>query len=481
METTVAETVCRIRERLEEKLGRQRFKTWFGDAAEFSLDDSHLAVAVANPFACSWIEVNYLPHIREAARDVTGVDVRVDVSVAAIDPPDDVRAMQPSPSLAASRTAVGASVPLPSTATSTSLAQTPKPDALRGDFSTFVVGSSNALAFAAAQTVARSLAAEFKPLVVYAGCGLGKTHLLHGIANAIQREHPEWTWRYLSGEEFTNEYVTAVRLGRVDAFRARFRRLDLLLIDDVHFLANKKATQEEFLHTFNAIDSRGKQIVMSSDRHPRSLAEMPEPVVSRLISGMVVQIAPPDFKTRREILLRRAALLRRDIPGDVLDFVARHVSSNVRELEGVLYKLVALSSLNKSPANIEMARLATEEILSRTNLPSLNVEIEHAVAQRFGVTRDMLHSEMRGQTVSLARSVAMFLIRRHTQMSFPEIGRSMGGKNHTTVLFAKRRIEKQLAADATVEWTTSAGKIEARLSEIVLGLEQQIERLRPCA
>lgn len=467
MDTTVTEMVCTIRERVAEKLGRQRYRTWFGETAEFRLSDDQLHVVVANPFACSWIEANYLGDVTEAARGVTGNDVRVAVRVA-----EAIRSGSTGNSADARPVDRDVAVARAPRATPTDAPR------LRGELSTFVVGHSNSLAHAAAQAVVRNLAGDLKPLVMHGGCGLGKTHLLQGICNGVSQTHPECAWRYVSGEEFTNEFVTAVRLGRVDAFRARFRRLDLLVIDDLHFLSNKRATQDEFLHTFNAIDSRGKQIVLSTDLPPRALANMSQPLVNRLVAGMVVEIGPPDFRLRREIAARRATAMRAHVPDDVLDFVARSISSNVRELEGVLYKLAALAALNHEPISVTMARTAMADILSRSEKPSLLSEIESLVAQRFGVSREMIHSDMRGQTVALARAVAMYLVRRHTQMSFPEIGRAMGGKNHSTVLMAKRRIENLLAHNGTVEWTTSTGKVEFPLSEVLFGLEQMISRQR---
>ncbi len=466
MNATVAEKVCTIREQLAERIGSEKFQTWFGESTRFDLELDRLNISVRNQFIGDWIQSHYLPELTEATREVVGSPIKVNVRVS--ERCDNAQ----QPSTAAPDGAVTAG----RNGQQRSASAAPGARRLRGELGAFVVGPSNALAFAAASTVVKSLAEAFKPLVIHGGCGLGKTHLLQGIFNAVARMHPALVQRYVSGEEFTNEFIYAVKGGRVDGFRARFRNVDLLLIDDIHFLANKKATQEEFLHTFNAIDTCGKQVVLSSDAHPRSIAALSEPLTNRFIAGMVVKLGPPDFKTRREILQRRAAQVRCDVPDEVIDFVAQHVTSNVRELEGSLYKLVALASLNKDPITLDLARAALEEQLIRSQKPTDAAEIERTVAARFGCSREMIHSSMRSRTISLARAIAMHLIRKHTHMSFPEIGRMMGNKNHSTVLMANRRIDTILAEKGMVSWTTSSGTEETALGGLLENIERSFTR-----
>ncbi|MBU0639488.1 MAG: chromosomal replication initiator protein DnaA [Planctomycetes bacterium] len=460
MDRTVAEKVCHIRERVVDRIGANRYRTWFGESTEFALCGTQLDVLVANAFVGSWIASNYLDDLKEATRSVLGEDACVDVRVNQRAPQADAGERAQPPDVAAQQRRSGT--------------RTARATRLRGNLDTFVVGACNRLAFSAVAQVVRSPAQAFKPLVLHGGCGLGKTHLLQGICNGVNRSHPTLAWRYISGEEFTNEFISAVKTRRVDGFRARFREVDLLVIDDIHFLANKKATQEEFLHTFNAIDACGKAVVLSTDRHPRSIATLSEPLISRLIAGMVVQIDAPDMSTRREILRRRADAMQCDISAEVLDFVARRVTRNVRELEGALYKLVALASLTKEAITLSLTRAALEDHVSRgQQRPEADVIIR-TVASRFGASVELLNSKARDRTASLARASAMYLLRKHTQMSFPAIGHLMGNKNHSTVLMATRRIEQILDKNDPVSWHTLAGTQQARLSELLASIERDL-------
>ena len=462
MDPAVAEMVCHIRERIADRIGANPFRTWFGDSTEFELADDRLDVTVQSAFAGTWIAANYLPDMIEATRDIVGTELRVDVRVAENNPRTDCDRPRPSTSSRHNHK--------PSRAHEKST--------LRGDLDEFVVGPSNELAYSAARSIVRAPGETFTPLVIHGGCGLGKTHLVQGICNAVRRAHPTLSWRYVSGEEFTNEFVYAVKGGRIDLFRARFRKVDLLVIDDIHFLANKKATQEEFLHTFNAIDTCGKAVVLSSDRHPRSIATLSEPLISRLIAGMVVEIVPPDFATRREILRRRTLAVRSDVPEDVIDYVARHVTRNVRELEGALFKLVAVASLTKERITLDLARSALADYVVRSERRPEATEIERTVADRFGVTREQIHSKARDRTISLARAVAMYLIRKHTSMSFPEIGRAIGNKNHSTVLMATRRIERILEQGGAVFWKSPSGIQDAPLRTLLENIERDLVQQR---
>lgn len=463
MDTELQEKVCQLRERVADRIGTNRYRTWFGDSAEFRIDGGRLGVTVANAFVENWIRSNFLSDLREAGREVLGEAPDVDVRVvgtgerAAQQPPQ--RTNGPVPAAPgrgrAARERGGAA-------------------ALRGELDSFVVGACNRMGYAAARAVAQSPGKAFKLLVLHGGCGLGKTHLLQGICNVVRREHVSLRWRYISGEEFTNEFVYAVKSGRVDSFRARFRKLDLLLIDDIHFLANKKATQEEFLHTFNAVDACGRAVVLSSDRHPRTIATLSDSLISRLIAGMVVEIEAPDFETRCAILERRAQAMRCDVPDRVLSFIAEKITRNVRELEGALYKLSALASLAGEPITLELTRAALREQLAHADRAPEPGEIEAAAATRFGVRRERLRSSSRDRTVCLARAATMYLVRKLTPLSFPEIGRALGNKNHSTVLMACKRIEKMLRDDARVSWKTRAGPEEANLRELVTGLERRL-------
>lgn len=459
MNEAETETLCLIRARIAERIGANRFQTWFGDSTELHLEDSCLCVLVGNDFIGSWIANHHAEDVAQAAREVVGQEVRVEVRVRC----------NPIafPALGGNGQARGS----PKAPGFTPAAPGPPP--LRGTLEGFVVGPSNRLAYAAALQVASAPGRDFKLLVIHGGCGLGKTHLLQGICNEVHTRHAGLGCRFISGEEFTNEYISAVKTGRHELFRARFRTVDLLVIDDIHFLANKRATQDEFLHTFDAIDAAGKAVVLSSDRHPRAIASLSEPLINRLISGMVVEVQQPDLATRSQILHQRARAMSVTIPEEVLDLVARHVTRNVRELEGALHKLAALASLTAEPLTPELARFVLDDNFARNRRPPEAADIERFVADRFGVARALIHSRSRDRTVSLARAVAMFLIRRHTTLSYPEIGRLMGGKNHSTVLMATQRVDRLLQRDASVSWKNSAGVHEAQLRDLISSLEAE--------
>lgn len=456
-----------LKREIQERIGSSRFRTWFGDATEFRLHDGGVDIIVPSSFAGTWIAKNYMEHLVAATTIVLGHEQPPAIRIvqraclgAAPEP-----AVQPDGS---SRAANGGSTPHRNGRS----AHSPQ---YRSDLDAFVIGPSNRLAHAAAISVVRSHGRALKLLVLHGGCGLGKTHLLQGIANGFRRLHPTLECRYVSGEAFTNEYIAAVRSsGPVDVFRAKYRRVDVLIVDDIHFLANKRATQEEFLHTYNAIDAVGKAVVVSSDRHPRSIATLSEPLMNRLVSGTVVQIDPPDSATRREILRRRAATLGLSLSEEVIDLVAERITRNVRELEGALYTLNALSSLNHEKITPDLVRRALDQLVVRSRKAPDLPDIVQCVVDGIGVTSEQIDSRTRDRTVVLARSVAMLLARRHTSMSFPEIGRAMGGKNHSTVLMATQRLERLLSENATAEWHNAEGAHNMPLRTLIESMESRL-------
>jgi chromosomal replication initiator protein len=464
VDVSTLEKISHLRELVADRIGATRYRTWFSDTAEFRLNHDSLDVMVSNSFVGNWIAANYMDDLVASAQEVLGAEGQVDVRIVQTTTADAVVTRCPQPP---------AAVPPAARRLREGRVR------LRGQLDDFVVGPSNRLAYAAARQMVHDPGKAFKLLVVHGGCGLGKTHLLQGICNGLRRGHPTLEWRYISGEQFTNEFIYAVKSGHVDLFRARFRNIDVLVIDDIHFLANKKATQEEFLHTFDAIDAYGKAVVLSSDRHPRGIGTLPEPLVNRLIAGMVVEIDPPDFEIRREILCRRAASMNCEIPDEVFDLVAERIARNVRELEGALCKLVALASLTKGPITLELARTTLDDHIVHTCQTPNADNIIRLAGNRFRVTREQIFSKSRDRTISLARAVAMYLVRKHTLMSFPEIGRAMGSKNHSTVLMATQRIERLLQENAAVTWKTANGTHEALLGGLLAGLEQELFPSRP--
>ncbi|MCH8881574.1 MAG: chromosomal replication initiator protein DnaA [Planctomycetes bacterium] len=469
MDTLSADVVSQVEARIAEKIGPQRHKLWFKNTTHFQLSDGFLKIGVPNMFIGSWIENHFSEVITEAVAELTGEEPRlsflIDPSLAKnlkkrqLDSQVHFVASNPEREAREQRRS--------------GPAKTRKP--LRGRIEDFVVGSSNRLAHGCALSVIENPGTQYSPLFLHGGCGLGKTHLLQAIYNRIREKRPELECVYVTGEEFTNHFVYAVKSNNRDPFRHRFRNVDILLIDDIHFLANKKATQEEFLHTFNAIDAAGKQVVMASDAHPKLIGNLSESLVNRFVAGMVVKIEPPAFEHRLEILRRRCAQMRRDVPESVLEYVASHITSNVRELEGALLKLMAFASISHQPIALALAKKALQEHLTKTAPVVKLSDIESVSAIYFGLSPGDLHTSRKTRTIALSRGVAMWLARKHTTMSYPEIGRLMGNKNHSTVILARAKMDKILQADANVRWNTPAGEKQAKLRPIIRELEEQLD------
>ncbi len=463
----------RLVERIAEIVGPRRFKVWFKGSTSFAFADGFLNVGVANTFVGGWIERHFSDVLRDVAAEVTGRAIDVSFS---IDPnlSKNVRKKQPDTQadfasnnperVARAQKRIGAPPPLPLP---------------RGSFDDFVVGESNRLAHSMAVSVAARPASQFNPLFVHGGCGLGKTHLLQAICNRFQEAHPRGTFRYLCGEDFTNQYVFALKTRAIESFRERYRGADLLIIDDAHFFANKRGTQTEFLHTFNAVDAAGKQVVMASDAHPKMISHLSESLMTRFVSGMVVKIDAPDLELRREVLRRRALKIGHQIPEPVVEYIAEACQSNIRELEGALLNLVALAEFTRSPISLSLAAQGLKDLIRRTTRIVRLSDIETVVAIYFGLSAADLHTSRKSRTIALARGVAMFLARKLTDMSFPEIGRFMGNKNHSTVLLACRRIGQVVQEDGTVRWITGRGEHEKRVREVFSELEEQLGQSNP--
>ncbi len=343
---------------------------------------------------------------------------------------------------------------------------------LRHDVESFVVGPSNQLAYNAALYVSEFPGAQYNPLFIHGACGLGKTHLLQGLCRRFIEKHPTKRWMYLTGEEFTNEFLAALRANKLDSFRRKVRDLDLLVIDDVHFLGGKKATQEEFLHTFNAIEAMGRQVVMASDNHPKLIEEFGESLVNRFVSGMVVRIDPPNVTTRSDILRALAVRAGLTLSEEVIGWIARRVTQNVRELEGAMIRIGAHVRLTGRAADVATAQSALGDLDRQLVAPVRPENILGAVCQYFALEHKDLMSGRRQRTISLARSVAMYLIRRMAKLSFPEIGARMGKRNHSTVISACRRIERAVGKNEKLAWTSSVGEREEEASELVQRLEE---------
>jgi chromosomal replication initiator protein len=491
-----------ITEALSQRIGAQKYKIWFQNCARFTVADGTLRVGVANPFLATWLEGHFLKDIQGAAQTVLGSVPEIAFTVdAAVGGPQRRAGVAPgsptggSAALGGARptwSGSGRSAPaFPNRPAAGPVAAGTAPgtaEGLRLTLDTFVVGPSNELAYNAAKAVIREQQSPFNPLFIHGGYGVGKTHLLQGICHGVAQTRPQTRWLYLSAEDFANEFVLALKTRKLEAFRRRIRQTDLLAIDDVHFLASKPSTQEEFLHTFNTISLAGKQVILVSDAHPKMIGQLSEKLVNRFVSGMVVKIEAPDLQTRCDIcrqFARRmlsASLGGPDakrpgtMPESVIRFVAERVRTNVRELEGAVLKLIAYATLQNEQLSVAMAEAVLAEHIERCD-PMVHVtDIEAAVGAYFGVTPANLHSAKKGRTISLARHFSMYLTRQHTNMSSSEVGRYMGNKNHATVLVACKKVEEMLARDAEVHWEGPAGNKVARAKAILAHLEDGITR-----
>lgn len=501
--------LARLADAIAQRVGQQRFHVWFNNSTRLDLKQDGLEIAVPNDFISDWIGTHFNRPIQEAAHEVLGgpLAVRFNVMPELFEVEEALKKAEgkTSPTAAANAStpmrpsirAQGAAAvehevrraasavsalpvmrtlpPPPGTQTSMdSSASSPysaRPR-LRHDVESYIVGPSNQLAYNAALYVAEFPGAQYNPLFIHGSCGLGKTHLLQGLCKRFIEHHPTKRWMYLTGEEFTNEFLLALRSNKLDAFRRKMRDLDLLVIDDVHFLGGKKATQEEFLHTFNAIEAMGRQVVMASDAHPKMIEEFGESLINRFVSGMVVRIDAPNYATRCEILRALSLRSRLELSEEVISWVARRVTQNVRELEGAIVRIAAHVKVSGMPADVTLAQQALGDLDRQLVQPVKPENVLQSVCDYFGLEPKDLMSGRRQRTISLARSIAMFLVRKTAKLSFPEIGTRMGKRNHSTVISACRRIERAVAKNESLVWTSSVGDREEEASELVQRLEE---------
>jgi chromosomal replication initiator protein len=392
-------------------------------------EDGTFIVGVQNAYARDWLEDRLRSTVSRVLTSVTGRSSAVQFVVWH----GGAEEVQPS-----FETPVQVPVPIAANGSASKTLQS------RYTFESFVVGPSNRLAAAAAQAVAESPARAYNPLFLYGGVGLGKTHLLHAVGNASAETGLQVL--YVSSEEFTNDLINAIRNHTTDAFRDRYRNIDVLLIDDIQFIAGKESTQEEFFHTFNTLHGQDKQLVISSDRPPKALVTLEERLRSRFEWGLTADIQAPDFETRLAILRSKAERLGRKVPFEFLETIARRVQSNIRELEGALNRVLAYSDLSGLPLTADLVNSALSDLLPKGG--SLTSEdIIEAVANYFGVDQDRLFGKQRSRDIALPRQIAMYLIREETGASLPQIGDFLGGRDHTTILYGCDKISDQLETD----------------------------------
>ena len=449
--------------RLKQEVPAGHFSAWFAQAHGVSLDDGCLVVAVPGRFAADWIQSRYLDRLRTLASEAAGkaldVSLRAEAPSAPEDPPSTIRLdPQPSsPTLSRDR---------PGDRTN----QTGDRECVfhpRYSFESFVIGASNRFAHAATQAVAEAPAEAYNPLFIYGGAGLGKTHLLHAIGRYVRQYHPALTVRYVSTEQFTNQFIFSLQRRAIPEFHARYRAADVLLIDDIQFLATRERTQEEFFHTFNALHP-GSQIVITSDRPPKKISSLEERLRTRFEWGLISDIQPPDLETRLAILKTKAEIDCIPAPDDVLDYIASRIQTNVRELEGALIRVAAYASLTRSTITLELATNVLRSLLTDATEARVTPDLVMSVAaDYFDITVQELTSANRARPLVNARQVAMYLCRELTDLSLPKIGERFGDRDHSTVIHATKKVRSRMK-----EHTTSYEQVQ----ELTTRIRQQAAR-----
>jgi chromosomal replication initiator protein len=417
-----------LREQLE---GRQTFDTWFAPIVPREISPHVVELEVPNAFFVDWIHEHHLPTLRRCLTDVLGAapEVRFAAASTALEPvvierpaPADAAPARSKPSVA------GQLVP-------------------RLNFDTFVVGSNNRFSHAASMAVAGNPGEVYNPLFIFGGSGLGKTHLLHSIGHAVRDSRPAARVQYVPAERFTNELIWAIQHGQTLAFRNRYRSVDVLLIDDIQFIAGKESTQEEFFYTFNALRDAHKQVVVTADKAPKDIPQLEERLLSRFNQGLVADVQMPDLETRVAILRRRAEMDGVMLPEDVVLFIADRIRNNVRDLEGCFMRLLAVASLGRQ----EITHALAEEVLNHYVHPEPDeltpARILTAVAERFNVPLDALSGKRRTRKIAQPRQIAMYLMRQLTDLSLVEIGSMFGGRDHSTVLYACAKVGELATTD----------------------------------
>lgn len=436
------------------ELNTPTFKTWFEHTAPLELTDDSLVIAVQNDFARDWLESRYSGLLGSALADITGKPTSLTFLVA----PEATRATAVSEQPAAIEDADGVS---PEVFPSMEDRERKRVrEAELGEFNpkytfdSFVIGASNRFAHAASLAVAEAPGRAYNPLFIYGGVGLGKTHLLQAIGRYVQTSFPHLKVKYVSTEQFTNDFINSIGdkdKKRIEGFRRQYRTNDVLLVDDIQFLKGKEGTQEEFFHTFNTLHQAGKQVVLSSDRPPKDIATLEERLRTRFEMGLITDIQPPDLETRIAILKRKVEVEDLDVPYEVLAFVADRVSSNIRELEGALIRIVAFSSLTRHPVDLELSHGVLKDIFpERSTQPISVATIQRECCKYYGISHNELIGNKRSQAIVYPRQIAMYLSRELTDLSLPRIGDEFGGRDHTTVMHATAKITKLMNEDRGV-------------------------------
>ncbi len=419
---------------IKDDLNTPTFKTWFENTSALSIYENTLLVATPNAFAKEWLESRYNTVLKQALEQVVGEETNIKFVIKGDAKTSPVSEEQ-EPIIINTRVK---EVP-ENQVLSNSLN-------IKYNFDTFVIGACNRFAHAAALAVAEKPAKAYNPFFVYGGVGLGKTHLLHAISYYVMENFPSLQVRYVSSEKFTNDFIASIReKNKIMGFHAKYRDNDVLLVDDIQFLENKEATQEEFFHTFNTLYEAGKQIVISSDRPPKDIATLEERLRTRFEWGLITDIQPPDLETRIAILYKKAQFDSIQLPADVMEFIASRIQSNVRELEGALIRVAAFASITGNDISLDLAEEVLKDIFPEPEGRPISISlIQQVVSTYFNISMSELLGDKRTQSIVYPRQVAMYLARELTDLSLPKIGKDFGNKDHTTVMHSNSKIERLL-------------------------------------
>ncbi|EQB88624.1 chromosomal replication initiator protein [Clostridium punense] len=440
MSTQVREIWDKTLNTLKGELTEVSFNTWIKSIEPMSISDTTIRLGVPNNFTKDILENRYKDLIKNSIQAVFNKSYNIEffiISEEAVELESNKKSEESKPTLIVND----------------EMSATLNP---KYTFDSFVIGNSNRFAHAASLAVAESPAKAYNPLFIYGGVGLGKTHLMHAIGHYIQNINPRSKVVYVSSEKFTNELINSIKDDKNEEFRSKYRNVDVLLIDDIQFIAGKERTQEEFFHTFNTLHEASKQIILSSDRPPKEIPTLEDRLRSRFEWGLIADIQAPDFETRIAILKKKADVEKLNIPNEVMVYIATHIKSNIRELEGALIRIVAYSSLTNREISVELASEALKDIISNKNAKQITIElIQDIVSSYYGLKIEDFKSSRRTRNVAFPRQIAMYLSRKLTDTSLPKIGEEFGGRDHTTVIHAYEKISQSLKKDDNLQSTVA--------------------------
>ncbi len=423
-----------VLEYVRSKISDTEFRTWFKQVRPLGIEDGAFVLGVPHTFARDWIKGHFGDVIEQALGDLGAPAPKVGFKVVSFSQTEQPDMFSQAPE---ANGRVATSVERPRL--------NPK-----YVFANFVVGPNNNLAHAAAMAVAETPGKAYNPLFLYGESGLGKTHIMHAVGHAVAERLPQARIEYATTEQFTNELINAIREDRMSQFRERFRTIDVLLVDDIQFLAGKERTQEEFFHTFNALYESGKQLIVSSDRPPKDIPTLENRLRSRFEWGLITDIQPPEFETRVAILKMNAEYRGVKVPAEVVDYIARHVTSNIRELEGALLRAILYASMSQEPLTRQSAARALSDVFAPSDVTRTMPDIVTVTAAHFSLSADDVRSKGRRHELVVARQVAMYLIRELTTHSYPEIGQYFSGRDHSTVMYAVQKVNDHMSAGSDV-------------------------------